>query len=309
MTFKDRLNEITRNAQKLRYTRDDFKNRRVVYYGTGTQAVNSAPFSLYDGVNLVGFADSTKTGRLQIEVNGGQKSFPIIPPQALIDEYEDAIIVIAVMNPQFVTEIRKLLADFGVADDRVVTYNAFRLGREMAFSKDIAEYISKYEEMYNLFADEISKDIIVSRAAIISGYYAKIPLSGDVSSQYFDESVPGFVFAENEIFVDGGFFVGETLRRFYDYTNGKYRKYYAFELSKYNIELMKQGFLGYSGITESAKPLLADTRVELINKGMYSHTTTLKTNLKNTASTSIMVGGGMRIVSLSLSMSFSLTKI
>jgi hypothetical protein len=39
MTFQERSDEITGNAQKLRYTKDNLKNRRVVYYGTGTQAV------------------------------------------------------------------------------------------------------------------------------------------------------------------------------------------------------------------------------------------------------------------------------
>lgn len=55
----------------------------------------------------------------------------------------------------------------------------------------------------------------------------------DEDSQYFENDVITPI--ENEIFIDCGFFEGETTKRFVDWCHGNYEKIYAFEPNEENI--------------------------------------------------------------------------
>ena len=122
------------------------------------------------------------------------------------------------------------------------------------------EYLNKnwkaLRVVYDDLADELSKRILnelISAKLNVSG--RKIIDLAD-NRQYFNE-LTFCLDSENEIFVDCGAFNGDTIMKYVSFTNGVYRKIYAFEPSSVNLSKLK----------ENIKEV---PRVEIIEEGTWS---------------------------------------
>ncbi|MFH1618986.1 MAG: hypothetical protein ABIG11_03695 [bacterium] len=98
------------------------------------------------------------------------------------------------------------------------------------FSMDYAYvrcHMEQFSAVYEMLCDDLSKKTYVA--------FSNAKLSGNCDAlydvwnkeQYFPEDI--IALSENEIFVDGGAYTGDTLLKFVGKTKNKYRKYYAFE--------------------------------------------------------------------------------
>lgn len=66
--------------------------------------------------------------------------------------------------------------------------------------------------------------------------------------QYFQEDVFGPV--EDEVFVDGGAFIGDTLDQFVKkFSKGQYKRVYAWELDEYNLKTLRKKAEKYKNVT------------------------------------------------------------
>jgi FkbM family methyltransferase len=92
-------------------------------------------------------------------------------------------------------------------------------------------------------------------------------------------------FSDTEVYVDGGAFTGDTIEKFLIATGGKFEHIYSFEPSSRNNTLIRERLsaIHTNFIYEPRN------RIDLIEKGLWSHSTTLKFNHNG----SIEQGGGI----------------
>lgn len=101
----------------------------------------------------------------------------------------------------------------------------------------IQENQEKFEQVYDSLRDDFSKKILLG--------YINTKLTFDLSHlqnlttfpQYFPDDLPAFHPSNNEVFVDGGAYDGDTLKLFLSkMKSGECKKYYAFEPEQANYE-------------------------------------------------------------------------
>lgn len=94
-------------------------------------------------------------------------------------------------------------------------------------------------EIYGLLADQESKDTYEAAVRYrINRDPALLPqIALPRNTQYFPPALGGqAIFGSNEIFVDAGAFVGDTVHAFHTAVQGRYRRIYAFEPDRKNYE-------------------------------------------------------------------------
>lgn len=96
-------------------------------------------------------------------------------------------------------------------------------------------------QVYDCLDDYLSK--IIFESMISARINKNIDLLGRTceKEQYFPEDI--FILGDEEVFVDGGAYDGDTIEAFLEHTEQKYKYIYAFEPDKTNYErLLKRGY-------------------------------------------------------------------
>lgn len=116
---------------------------------------------------------------------------------------------------------------------------------------DIQYNIERYKSVYDSLGDEESKEvlcnIIMARVTKDKKYYR---YSMDISSdypQYFDKSLlpePN----NNDVFVDCGGYVGDSVEQYIESYNSNYKKIYMFEPESNNIKIAKKALSNYRDV-------------------------------------------------------------
>lgn len=145
-------------------------------------------------------------------------------------------------------QMKDKLIQLGYAEDQIIS----PMGMFEKF------YLSKYKEAFNNFDDELSKKIVIDKIK----YHVLEPIMQPVSA-YFD--IEMFSDCEDDVFIDGGAFDGETAKEFAYIKNRKYKKIYCFEPTESS----------YNQAVDNLKNL---ENIEIIKKGLYSKETTLQFN-------------------------------
>lgn len=104
------------------------------------------------------------------------------------------------------------------------------------------EYVNKnkksFEQVYDILEDSLSKDILIKIINFKLQSETKFFSGISCQDQYFQNDL--FDMSKNEIFVDGGAFVGDTLISFMQKFENKFTKYYAFEPDSANFKKLNQ---------------------------------------------------------------------
>lgn len=125
--------------------------------------------------------------------------------------------------------------------------------------EDIVDYTGKYWEIYLGLEDEASREIFMRLVLFRLTYDTKMHYGNQTQYlHYFDRDVVSV--GTEEVFVDCGGYVGDTLKDFKKITKNRFKKYYLFEPDKDLLEVAKEK---------------GDGRVEYINKGVWSKEDTL----------------------------------
>lgn len=193
-------------------------NNPVIIYGAGIVGKQCLKYLEENNIKPVAVCDTFKTGQEFFEyticdINDVIKSFK--NPKIIITPY------------MYYQEIReKLLKIF---NENVLIPYVFQPTEEMIaeYRDFLRENISEHKKLYNTFDDEKSRETFVN---ILKG-----KVTGD-SNWFSDSYVPNQYFvddiiklSENESFVDGGAYTGDTLEVFIDKTNNKFDKIFCFE--------------------------------------------------------------------------------
>lgn len=125
--------------------------------------------------------------------------------------------------------------------------------------EDIIVYWDEYYYIYAHLGDDRSKEIFMKMILFRLTYDYRMNLENKTSySHYFDRDV--LILSQDEVFVDCGGYLGDTLETFKKETKNQFKKYYLFEPDKKLIEEAKEK---------------GDDRVVYINQGVWERETIL----------------------------------
>jgi len=148
----------------------------------------------------------------------------------------------------------------------------------------VINYIENVIKVQKIVEDEKSKNVLNNLVlSKISGNHNYLADIYD-SIPYFISDI--FRFGNDEVLVDGGSYVGDTVKQFIKFTENKYKKIYAFEPNKYI----------YSGLKELYNK---EDRIVTYNKGIAEKEDTLYFSDDGTASR-INSNGALKIETIAL---------
>lgn len=267
--FREAFSQIRRQCESYEFRmnieqmRNTFNGRALVLYGAGELGSRTANWLIKNGIHPDCFCDRGKNGI------HSKTTLPIISPQDLLLQYEDANILIC--SVAHAESIQRDLITLGVPEDRIFLTKGLKI-HEMTV-EDFLPYVDGYEWAYNFFADDASKKVILQR---VSGYLLSSPLQSSSGIEYFDREVMSL--SSEEVFVDGGLFNGDTASDFMRFVEGQFKHYYGFEIDPENY---RQAAINLTGVE----------RVTLIRKGLWSREAELRFQANLSASTKLSESG------------------
>jgi FkbM family methyltransferase len=244
----------------------------LILYGCGILCGTVVSVCRDHGIKITAICDTYKTGTDQ------DSGLGIISPEHLKEAYPDANVIIC--SYRYGVEIKKTLHDLGFSDLQIhqptSTINSFLYPSDFA-----RNHLEGYEWAYNFFEDDSSKKLVMDR---IWMYYTGTEiLKTTTGKRYFEPEI--IRLDSNEVFVDGGAYVGDTAEEFIRQTkeqsNKGYRHLYSFEPDPEAYHKAVFNLKKYPDI-------------DVIAKGLWSSETELSffSDVSN-ASSSIMVGTGI----------------
>lgn len=267
----------------------------VVLFCAGKTGRILCSFLMRNGINPVCFCDND---RLRI----GQNIYgvPIISFTELQRNHRNSLILIT--STAYQNSIRQQLLSNGFGSDRIFTLtnsstsfeeqlryeSVFMLalnGEPESVLDDLRKDEGKLLEAYNLFADDKSKQLFVRRLALIASgceyrvyrdflleFSEPILQFGYDSRERFDIGRSHFYFTndiikleDNEVFVDGGAYMGDSVDDFVlacKTNKVKHKRIYCFEPDKGNYENLCKNTAKYANVV-------------CINSGLWSSNKTL----------------------------------
>jgi FkbM family methyltransferase len=253
------------------------RNNTVVIFGAGAVGHLIAKTVAAAEAKLAAFCDSHKSG---LDEN---YQIPIISPAQLKVDYQSAIVIIA-SDYKHNEEMYQQMLGLGFQSTRL-----FRIysGYELCNLDTLKTHYSGYEWAYNFFKDEISRKIILDRLRNYL-FYSEMEHS-PCEYQYFESNVISL--SDNEVFVDGGCYTGDSALEFIKLKNGKFAYIYGFEPDKANYEKARNEFA-------------AKSNIEIINKGLWSKECVLLFDSGKSGSSAIYDNGNTSVSVTSLDVFF-----
>jgi len=223
---------------------------RIAILGAGAEGLRLAQVCRREGIQIVGVYDGNARKR-------GLKFADLIvyPAEALTLLSKDVTIVVASHRVLGACESLRALG-----------YVALPLGLlQVAMPEnfpphafydhlleDLFENREEYRSLFDIFSDDVSRETL---DAVIGYRMSMNPLR---LSRAIDWDLYGALdFGENEIYVDGGTYNGDSIQFFIDRVGGRYSKIYGFEPDGRTFEMLNDRFGRTNGI-------------ELHNCGLYS---------------------------------------
>lgn len=251
--------------QEIEHTMALLSGKPLILYGAGAVGLSAAKIFKHYHIQVSCFCDKHKTGIHE------QTGLPIISPQVLKDKYPDANILICSVN--YKKEIIHDLSVLGINPKCIFLRESLNL-HEMTDS-DIEPHIAGYQRAFDLFHDEQSKQILLER---IQCYLTSSPITASPTTlQYFDPEI--IALSNDEIFVDGGMYTGDTANVFFKMTGNHYKHYYGFEPDEKNFRIANENLLGQANLT-------------LVPQGLWSKDGQLTFSQSLTSSSRVDENGG-----------------
>jgi len=266
-SFNDEFAEIkseirySKASEKFNDIRSSLGDRPLVLYGAGKMGKAVIGFCREHGIAIDSICDRATKGM--------SEGIGVINPDALRDSRPDAVIIVC--SQVFNAEICDSLRDLGFASAQIIPF-PFEYPYINTLS-DFKPHLPGYEWAYDFYEDERSKRLVLDKIRLILCDKG-IERNTDCDL-YFEDGFSEL--GENEVFVDGGAYIGDTAEDFlsrFEYSRDKCRVY-SFEPDKVNYE-------------KAAKRLTGFPNVTLVLKGLWSEETLLLFNAS--------IGGGSSFV-------------
>lgn len=234
--------------KKLNEIAEQIEGKKVALYGAGKygEIAKHNICLLYENVEIKCFIDDNK-----IRNSEPVEGISIYTIDEALELEQDFIIIIANF---YVNEVLKRLENANFDLGKVYFWSALLI--ENISEKVITEHKNDFKEISNLLCDYKSK--MIYRTLIECHNNGNMDVLNRTCDdiQYFPIDV--FQPVQNEIFVDGGAFDGDTIRQFIHFCNNDFQKIYAFEPDFTNFGRLKSN--------------LQDKRINMYNGGLFNYT-------------------------------------
>lgn len=205
--------------------------KNIIIYGTGITAEFLVRACRSQQIEPI-VCDTYKVGQqfMGIEVKAFEK---------VVQQYPTSNVVIASLN--YYEEIKEHISKF-INEQKIYKALVEDLFPQVYFQwEKFKDLLVSYEEeilnIYSSLADDKSREIMGN---YIRGHYTgnqEFFLKDYAENQYFDKEL--IKLSEEEVIIDGGAYIGDTLSDFIALTDNKYKHYYAFEPTKEIVEKLK----------------------------------------------------------------------
>jgi hypothetical protein len=176
-------------------------DRPLVLYGAGRMAGLILEYCREYGLPVACVCDRSKTGAY-----GGEGGPPIIDPLTLRRDHPRAVVIICSFT--FRDEIYSDLTNNGFSPEQIIRSLAGCMHFETP--RTFGPHLDGYRWAYDFFEDDLSRRLVMDRMCL---YLLGVPLRPNTACTTYYED--GFVsLAENEVFVDGGAYDGDTVAVF-----------------------------------------------------------------------------------------------
>jgi len=289
INFSEKIQEIG-TAQEIKASiikpYEDILNNLQEVYIFGAKELGKRFYEYFSqvGIKVLGFIDND-TNKQNQEFCGCK----ILNIKDLLDKKDEITIIIA--SIYYLFEISEQLKKLGfkkvVPCPIFYVFNSNIYKAEPSFDgivEDLASNKQKYLNLYNILEDENSKivldNLVNFRLTFDFSVFSRIIAPDACIGQYFKENF--LKFGENDIFVDGGGFDGDTTLKFIDKVNNKYKKILFFEPDEDSFLKAQENLKKYKNI-------------EFIKKGLYSKSAVFRFNSSGSLGSTIDQDGNTQI--------------
>lgn len=224
------------SRKKAEALASEFKKKPVILYGAGTLSNFVMEHLAEFDVPVTCFCDTYVSG---VHKTTG---LPIISAQQLNEEYTNAIVIItseqhgqAILNTLHEIDYQGEIYSF----DELLTFYTIAY-------EEFQPHIDGYEWAYEHYSDAASKEVVLSS---IRTRLLGTPMECSKNPQYFEPLICPL--SDNEVFVDGGCFIGDTAEEFIRQVHGKYGRIYGFEPDEHNYKKACANLSQYKNIDVS----------------------------------------------------------
>ena len=271
-TFKEEFAAIKAEIPNSRvYTdlyrvKSMFSGRPLVLYGTGR--LGGAILDIYrdGGITVSKFCDRKAPGTFE--------GIEIIAPDTLREDYPDAVVVVCSIT--YKDEICDTLWKFGFSQEQIICFQPESL--YFLSLREFEKHLAGYEWAYNFFEDERSRQLVLDRIRLVLCDRTLVPNTD--SDCYYEDSF--IALGDNEIFVDGGAYTGDSAEQFLNKIGNTGGHVYSFEPDGENFN-------------KAVSRLSANPNVTIAQKGLWSSETELiftQQTAKNKAGSSFVFNPG-----------------
>lgn len=235
-------------------------DKPILIYGMGPATMEYIDILIQRGNSILGITDSYALKREYVSAKFG--GYDVWGREQLLKNADSVNIVIIAFRSLTVKSICENLKRIGIEK----TYSVFgyvSIESYLWWTDSEENTLNKFDEkkidfVCNHLEDEESKRVLLG----IKNYKLKKQVD-EIKNIMTKEpayfiSHPAFALREDEVFVDGGTFIGDTIMDFYEKSKGRYKAVYGFE-----PDII---------LNESAKTLIdlhEMENVEIYNKGLY----------------------------------------
>lgn len=215
------------------------------------------------------------------------EGIPVISFENMRKKYSNSMIIVTSLS--YYCEMAEQLKENGLSQ----SLHGIIIDRDINYYQEFDNYFNvvdsnrdKFSKVYDLLCDEESKQLFYGRLNYcITFDYKYISPFKSQDIQYFDSKI--IHLTEDEIFLDGGAFIGDTVEEFLKQTRGKFKKIYSFEPEKSKHKEFLNKFSEHKNI-------------ELVPYGLWNKKEILKFSSKNTSSSKINPTGNSEVPVISI---------
>lgn len=224
-------------------------NNPIVLYGAAVGGEYCLKYLQHFNIKPVAICDTFKAGQ---DFCG----YKICSIEDILNKYENPKIIIT--SVRFYEDIKNKLLEYFDEDSLLSFVSEMSFEKINRYKDFIQNNKMELNNIYNMFEDEKSKETLINVLKGRATADNKWTIQAYTQNQYFSNDV--ITLTDNESFIDGGAYVGDTAEMFLKETNNHYKKIFCFEPSE-NTYLELMG---------AKKNHNDDERIVLFKAGLYS---------------------------------------
>ena len=236
------------------HDKNKIQSRPIILYGIGTIGLCVLKEFEYAGIPIAAVCDSHKT-----EFYSDGTIRPVVPLPEALTKYPDAYVLIVSMA--FYDEIASTVQAY-LPKDRILDIRELASELPDATGLIYRDYVIEHLDAFNWLAEHLEDDL--SREVLQGVLLGRINREPSCFSR-ISSSCPYFTsdivqLREEETFVDGGAYIGDTIADFLKESKGNFRTIFSFEPSKGHCDQIRSTYAN----------LIAQDRLALFQNGLWS---------------------------------------